>query len=124
MRKPSLPGVLLILLFSLAPACAPKPPNLTPAGQAAYTADQVAVRVNELLNATIAAESQGLLPTPQARTIIRFVAAAEPTLRAAPAGWAATLQTAWRGTKTQLPTITNPAIIAAMAAVDVVLGVL
>lgn len=117
--------IALTLTCSLAgtAACAPKPPVLTPAGQAAYTADQVAVRVNELMNAAIASEAKGLLPRNTTRTIVQFCTSADTTLAQAPSGWAATLRTAWTATKANLPPIQNTAIIAAMGAVDVVLGV-
>lgn len=116
--------VVLILSASLTGAsCTPKPPVLTPAGQAAYTADQVVVRVNELMNAAISAEAKGLLPRNTARIIVQFCTSADQTLAQVPSGWALTLRTAWTAAKMQLGPIQNTAIIAAMGAVDVVLGV-
>lgn len=118
----------LLIIFALSGlladvACSPKPPVLTPAGQAAYTADQVVVRVNELMNAAISAEAKGLLPRNTARTIVQFCTSADQTLAQVPSGWALTLRTAWTAAKQQLGPIQNTAIIAAMGAVDVVLGV-
>lgn len=94
----------------------------TPQGRAAYTADQVAVRINELQNAAIAAQQQGQLPTATTRTIVQFCVGADATLAQVPAGWVVSLQTAWATTKANLPAMTNPAVTAALAAVDVVIG--
>jgi hypothetical protein len=119
--------LLLVLLLCTTPllaACPPRPVTIvTPQGQAAYTADQVAVRISELQNAAIAANASGNLPTGTTRTIVQFCVTAAPTLASVPAGWNATLQAAWAAAKAQIPPVTNPAIVAAMAAVDVVLGV-
>ncbi len=109
-------------LFS---GCASAPATVTtPAGQAAYKADVVVIRVNELMNAAIAANAQGALAVGPTRTIVKFCIAADQTLAAVPAGWPETLRAAWLATKKQLPPVTNPGIIAAMGAVDLVLGVL
>lgn len=96
----------------------------TPQGKAAYTADQIVVRVNELQNAAIKAEAGGALPTATTRTIVEFAVAADKTLAATPAGGAATVAVAWQQTKLKLAGVSNPAILAAMSAVDVVLGVI
>lgn len=117
--------VALLLSVTTAPGCASgRPPNLSPAADAAYTADQVVIRINELMNAAIAAHAQNALPTNATRTIVKFAVAADQTLADVPAGWQATVRAAWLATKKQLPAQTNPAILAAMGAVDLVLGVL
>lgn len=95
----------------------------TPAGQIAYTADQIVLRVNELQSAAIAAEAAQQLPTATTRTIVTFCVAANRTLATTPTGWAATLATAWGQTKAQLGPITNPAVAAAIHALDVVLAI-
>ncbi len=123
-----LPLLLLALVLTASPilaGCRSVPATVvTPAGKAAYAADQVVVRVNELMNAAIAAQAQGALPLAAARPIVKWTIAADQTLAAVPAGWPDTLRAGWIATKQQLPAITNPAILAAMGAVDLVLGVL
>ncbi len=96
----------------------------TPQGHAAYTADQVVVRVNELQNAAIAANAATppALSTTTTRVIVQFAVATDTTLAQVPAGWQATVRTAWATAKAQLTGITNPLITALMAAVDAVLG--
>ena len=118
-----LPIVLLAVLLGSSMACAPPPTIVTPQGQVAYKADQVVVRVNELMNAAIAANAANTLPTDTTRTIVSFCVDADKVLAATPNGWQTTLTLAWRTTKAKLPKIDNPAIVAAMGAVDVVIGV-
>lgn len=113
----------LVLVLLITPACHAPVTITTQQGKVAYSADQVALRVNELQNAAIAANAAGNLPTNTTRTIVQFCVTADQTLAATPTGWAASLSTAWAGVKAQLPPISNPAIVAAMGAVDVVLGV-
>ncbi len=105
-------------------ACAPPPTVTTPQGQLAYKADQIVVRVNELMNAAIAANASGALDTNTTRTIVQFTVAADQTLASTPNGWQATVLTAWAATKAKLPVIQNPAILAAFSAVDIVLTVI
>ena len=115
--------VLLVLLLAGA-ACAPPVTVVTPQGQTAYKADQVVLRVNELMNASIAANAAvpPALDTNTTRILVQFCVAADQTLAAAPAGWPQTLSTAWASTKAQLPAVQNPLVVAAMGAVDLVLG--
>lgn len=114
---------LLLLGTPLATGCHPPATIVTDPGKRAYTADQVVVRVNELQNAAIAANANGSLPEATTRTIVEFCVSADQTLAATPQGWQATLTAAWAETKAKLPPITNPAITAAISAVDVVLAV-
>lgn len=94
----------------------------TPQGKAAYSADQIAIRVNELQNAAIQANAAGALPEATTRTIVKFAVSADTTLRAVPQGWQATVAQAWTAAKAALPPLTNPAVSAAVSAVDVVLA--
>ncbi len=124
-----LPLLLLALTLTGLPivsaGCASAPATVTTAaGKQAYAADQVVIRVNELMNAAIAAQQQQALSTATTRVIVKFAVAADQTLAAVPTGWQASLQAAWLATKKQLPPITNSAILAAMGAVDLVLGLL
>lgn len=115
---------LLALSLVSAVACHAPVTITTPAGQAAYRADQIVMRVNELQNAAIAANSASpkQLPDQTTRVIVQFCLSADQTLAATPNGWQATLKASWAATKAQLPVINNPAVVAAMSAVDVVIG--
>lgn len=125
-----LPAVLLaiglgaggLLGLSTLPACHAPVTIVTEPGKIAYTADQIAVRVNELQNAAIQAEASGGMRTADTRLVVEFAVSANRTLRATPAGWQTTVATAWAETKKKLPAQTNPAIVAALGAVDVVLA--
>lgn len=115
----------LILILCLAGTACHAPVTITtPAGKTAYTADQIVVRVNELGQAAIAAEAGKALPTTTARTIIQFCSAADKILAATPTGWQAAVATAWLQTKATIGPVTNPAVAAAMGAVDVALAAL
>lgn len=114
----SLPLVLLaaaVLTFS---ACHAPVTITTPQGHAAYTADQIVVRVNELQNAAIAANQQQALPLATTRAIVEFCVGADKTLAALPSGWQASLLAAWTSTKASLPPTSNVAISSALALVE------
>lgn len=112
---------LLVLMLSGLSACA-HPTFQSPVGQKAYTADQIVVRVNELENAAIAANTSKALSDDATRPIVEFCVAADKTLAATPNGWQATLETAWTAAKAKIGTVSNPAVMAAIGAVDVILG--
>lgn len=113
---------LVLGLALLAPACHTPVSVQTPAGQVAYTADQIVLRVNELQTAAIQAQATGGLSEATTRRIVQFAVAADKTLKDTPAGWQVTVATAWKETKAALPAITDPAVAAAMGSVDVVLA--
>jgi len=116
-------GVLVLALGLSLSACAhPSTANLSPQGHVAYTADQIAARVNELENAAIAANASGGLPLRTTRTLVEFSVKADQVLAATPSGWLATLTTAWNVAKSSVSGVMSPALTAAIAAVDVVLG--
>ena len=113
----------LILLCAVAGSGCHRPITLTtPQGQTAYTADQIVVRVNELMNAAITAEANGSLPRPAARKIVTFAVDADKTLAATPAGWQTTLKTAWAAAKPDIGTPSNIVIVSLLAAVDAAIG--
>lgn len=113
--------LLFVLLLATA-ACHPPVSIQTPAGKAAYTADQIVTRINELENAAIQANSTGGLPTETTRVIVEFCVSADATLKTTPQGWQAAVSTAWAQAKGKLPAISNPAVAAAIASVDVLLA--
>ena len=117
-------ALVLIAILSTT-ACHPPITIVTPAGKAAYTADQIVLRVNELGKAAIAANAQGALDVQTTRIIVQFAEAADKILKALPLGWQATLAAAWKEAKQQLPmTALGPLVLAAVQAVDVVIATL
>lgn len=110
-----LPAILYVL------ACHAPVTVTTPAGKAAYTADQVVTRLGELQNAAIQANQGGALDTNTTRSIVTYVVATTKTLQQTPAGWVATVQAGWHAFLPTLPaSITgNPNWTAVVAAVTV-----
>jgi hypothetical protein len=105
-------------------ACAGKvPPTITtPQGKAALTADEIAVRVNELGKAVIDAQAQNQIPLATARDLIQFCSSADKTLAAAPAGWQAVVGKAWAEVKAKLPPTLAPLVQSAINLVDIALA--
>lgn len=120
----------LIVAFSLglalfSPACAHgKVTPETPVAAAALKADAVVIRVNELQSTVIdacgpATECQpGSLPTATARAIVQTCIDLRTTLKAVSAGWQATVKTAWAQAQSRFVSVTNPAVLAALALVQ------
>ena len=119
--KRLIPVLCAIILWT---GCAAPATIVTPQGQAAYTADQIVTRINELQNVAIAAEQAKSVPTDTVRVIVSFCVGADKTLAAVPSGWQATVYQAWQASKNQIPPaqLANPAIVAAVSAVDVALA--
>ncbi len=96
-------AILVVTLLGVG-ACN-RPPNLTPPANAAYTADQVVIRLGELQNAVIAA-TPAHITTADARVIVTWLsgdpAAVPPTvgvfaiLGTVPDGWKATVTASWQ----------------------------
>jgi hypothetical protein len=116
----------LIVALTILPGCAKKLTPATPVAAAAMKADAVVIRVNELQAAVIefcglgsAAECQpNTIPTATAREIVKGLIDVRATLRAVPAGWQATVKATWARVKARLSTVTNPAVLSAMALVN------
>jgi len=94
-----------------------------------FAADAVVIRVNELQAATIQycgpapTCAPGTIDTQLARQIVETSIALRQTLKAVPAGWQASVKAAWKQARPRFAAIQNPAIVAALAAVDLVIGV-
>ncbi len=117
----------ILALTLLAPVvaasnCTPPPTIVTPQGKTAYTADQIAIRVNELEAAAIQANATGGLPVATTRIVVKFTVSADKILKDVPSGWQTAVATAWTQTKQQLAGVTNPNVVAAISAVDLVLA--
>jgi hypothetical protein len=118
---------LVVLLLAL-PACAGKVTGATPIATSALQADAIVIRVNELQATVI--QACGPAPTCQpnsldtalARDLVQTCLDLRTTLKAVPAGWQGTVRTAWTQARPRFAAVTNPAILAAVSAVDVILG--
>ncbi len=114
---------LVFALLVVSPSCTHAPPTVTTqAGQTAFTADQIVLRVNELERAAIAGEANGSIPTATARAIVTFCVDADKTLAVTPQGWQKTVQTAWLALRTQIGFVSNQTIATLMNAVDLSLA--
>ncbi len=119
--------ILLALALALAilPGCASKKltPE-TPVAAAALKADAVVIRVNELQASVIEAcgpapECQpNSIPTATAREAVKAMIDIRTVLRTTPAGWQATVKSTWAQVKQRLGSVTNPAILSAVALVN------
>lgn len=114
--------VFVLALLLTVPACHAPVTITTPQGQAAYTADQIGQRVNELENSAISAQGNGSLDLATAKLIVNFCVSADKTLAQAPAGWQAIVGKAWSELKTKLPPQSNPLVQTAISAVDAALA--
>ena len=108
-RLTPLSWILLVLLTLSMGACliscVHPPPTLTAAGQTAFTADQAVVRVNELMNAAIAANASGALPVKTAHAIVQWGVSADQILASTPAGYVQTLTASWTALQPEIASI-------------------
>lgn len=123
MRSRAVRSVLPVALILALVSCAPKTIQ-TPEAKRAYTALQVLQRIDELQNAVIAGNQQGIIPDATAVTIVRFTVATAKTLKAAPDGWQATVKTGWTATKAAIPAADAKKLQPYLDAVDLVLGLI
>lgn len=114
--------LVLTLVLAVGLACAPKSANLSPAGQAAFTADQVVVRLGELQDAAITANQDGSLDKATANAIVRFTVDGAKTCKAAPAGWQDTVRAGWAALKGALAETVKTRLKIVLAAVDALIG--
>lgn len=119
----TLRSFILVALLSTT-ACHPPITIVTPAGKAAFVADRVLQRIEELEKAAIAANAANVLDIKTTRLIVVFARDAAQTLKAVPQGWQATLVTAWRQAKTALPASMTPTVQTAVSLVDTVIATL
>jgi len=119
--------VVTLALLTVLGACAKVTPE-TPKAGAAIKADAVVVRVNELQAAVIdycgpAPQcAPGTIDTNTARDVIKALIEVRSVLKASPNGWQASAKAGWAVAKARLVGITHPAILAAVAAADVLIG--
>jgi hypothetical protein len=91
------------LLFLLIPilllACHPPAGVVTEPGKTAFTANEVVLRVNRVMDLAIQLEADKTMPTATAKVIISFCVDADRVLAETPAGWKATVKASWTATK-------------------------
>lgn len=125
MRKLLAASVIVLALFGMigfcAPGCAGHSQPVTATGKAAFAADQVVLRLAELQNAAIDANTRGTLADGPAIQIVRFTVGGARIAKASPGGWRASIVTAWAAVKSHLPALTG-SLAALIATLDSFLG--
>jgi hypothetical protein len=120
--------VALLTVPIVSSGCAKTVTPETPRAAAALTADAIVIRVNELQAAVIQACGPAVtcapntLSTNLARDLVQTTIDLRTTLKAVPDGWQATVRTAWTQAQPRFAGITHPAIQAALAAVNALIG--
>lgn len=119
---------LLATFLVGAPACSHKVTPATPRAAAALTADAIVIRVNELQATVIqlcgvgATCAPGTISTQLHDQIVQTCINVRTVLKSVPNGWQSTVKTAWAAGKARFGVVTNPAITAAIGAVDILIG--
>lgn len=120
--------IIVALSLSFASACSKKVTPETPRAGVALTADALVIRVNELQATVIQACgpqvtcAPNTISTALARDIVQTCIDIRTTALAVPNGWQAAVRTAWSRAKPRFAGVTNPAIQAAISAVDALLS--
>lgn len=115
--------ITLAMAVPVLPACHAPVTVVTPEGKAAFTANEVLIRVERLQDAVIAAQKNGALTTDIARTIVFATVNIADISEAATQGWQATARQAWLQAKTDLPQLRVGGQFAVYAAaIDELLG--
>jgi hypothetical protein len=110
----------LLIIIALVAACVPKT-IVTAPGQKAYKANEIVLRVNELMNVTISAEAQKAIPTDAALVIVRFCVKANKVLAVTADGWDKVVAEAWFAVTSDplvKPHLKNTYIVAIVAILD------
>ena len=112
----------VVCLFALVVvSCAPKS-VVTPEGQRAWTATEVLVRVHELQQAAIQANSDKALSDADAIVVVKFTTSAAATLKQAPVGWPTTVKAGWAQVKANISAAGNKTLSLVFGIIDGVLG--
>lgn len=113
----------LALMLSLTVACTPPPTIVTTPGKTAFTADQIVIRVNELMNAAIAANTAKALDDATTKIVVQWTLSADQILAATPSGYVLTLQTSWGALQPQIAKIPQTSTVGiAIATLTALLG--
>jgi len=95
---------------------------VTPAGQSAYTADQVLQRVERLQNAVLEAHASGDIPRETARAIVFATVEIAEFADAAQADWRTMVKQAWAQAKADIPALATERFSVYVKAIDALLG--
>lgn len=98
-------AVSLMITLALTPACVKQPPNLTPAGQAAFNADQVVQALKVVTDTVIAANQPGANPhlnDADAKAVLQGLKLVVTAVAASPGGWKPAGLAAWAEAKKAL----------------------
>jgi hypothetical protein len=120
-------ALALIVGLALAPACSsfgPPPSVTTPAGKAAWNADQFVQRAGELQSAAILANQQGALSDKSSVTVVQFTVGAIKAAKETPNGWQATVLTGYDALKTALSPADLKTLAVPLATVDALIAAL
>lgn len=113
----------VLMAVPMLPGCSTPVSIVTPEGKAAYTANEVLVRVERLQDAAIAAHTNGSLNTDTARAIVFVTVNVFEIADAATHGWHATARQAWMQAKADIPALQSGGQFYVLAAaVDEALG--
>lgn len=121
LRRLVLPFVLVAALLGT-PACHAPASVQTPTGKAAYTADQLVIRLGELENTVIAANLAGSLADRDATKLVRFCVDAAKVAKSAPAGWPILITNAWTQVKLDVPALAKPPLLTYVPLIDIALA--
>src|SRR5678815_1041222 len=115
--------LLLVGLLSLPSAsCTKAPPNLTPAGKAAFQKTQVLKSLDLLRDIAIDAEANGVLHTADARKIVSYHRDTVAIMQASDLGWKAAVATGLDVLVKELPPDAGQKIAPYVALLKVVLA--
>lgn len=110
-----------LVAISLLAGCHHPVTVITPEGQRAYGANEVAKRVVQLQDVAIALTESGTIPESTGIAIVTTTVSMLKTLRMAPAGWETIVNSAWTQLKLQVPTPTDPILKSLWTGVDEIL---
>jgi hypothetical protein len=113
-------SVILVVALAFI-ACHAPVTIVTPQGKAAWQADQILKRVEELQNAAISANAAGAFPLPATKVINNYAMDAAYICKAAPQGWQEMLKKGWELTKADVnlkPYLNDPIIRVTVSVID------
>jgi hypothetical protein len=118
------PLSVLALYFAIIAACHPPVSLVTPEGQAAWKADQVLTRVEELQNVAIDANTQKSMSDADAINVVQWTRAATVTLKAYASGdWRGLLKPGYVQFKAHISQSAKDKLKTYLTVFDAILGV-
>lgn len=87
--------VVLMLALTAVPGCRHAPPTLTPQAQAAFTLDQVVMRLGEFQQAVIDLSDAGKLDVGVARNLVQQIVVVLEAVKGPPTNWRLVITQFW-----------------------------